>query len=124
MWTFRFQIVHDLVGIAGLLLVVLLLVLVHYIPILLTDYGPLSLSASRLFNAGITIVATLFTSLVSSRIQHSLMRSLEGRLRGLGEISGETDNHEGLERHVAMRRLDRQWRGVLGIDNRFREAGK
>ncbi len=115
MGSFRFQITHDLIGIVVLLLVTSLVLVVHHTSILLTDFGPLSLSTSRLFNAGITVTATLFASLVSARIRHGLMRSLEARLRRMGTATDAEDRYDP-GRELELKRLDRQWRGVLGID--------
>ncbi len=122
MVSFRFQIAHDLIGIVGLLLVSGLIVLVHQVPILLTDHGPLSLTASRLFNAGITIIAILFTNLVIARIRHGFIRSLEARLRDIDvstimtvDSYGDPEEHTA-SRNAALKRLDRRWRGVLGIN--------
>ncbi len=122
MVSFRFQITHDLLGIGGLLFVTGLILAVHGTPILLTDYGPLSLSASRLFNAGITIIAAMFTDFIGARIRNGLMRSLESRLRDIGEIL-KANQCGNLDKNVALRKIDRQWRGVLGIDSVLEKPG-
>ncbi|CEI65581.1 unnamed protein product [Fusarium venenatum] len=60
--------------------------------------------------AAITDIATLFTSVVKSRIQHGFMRHLEAPLRS---ISNATEAEQLLQRRL----LDRNWRGLVQIIN-------
>ncbi|KAF4949166.1 hypothetical protein FGADI_9082 [Fusarium gaditjirri] len=59
--------------------------------------------------AAITAIATLFTSVVKSRIQHGFMRHLEAPLRSISSASEA-------EQLVQRRLLDRKWRAVLRIE--------
>jgi len=112
----RLQILIDLVAMGGLLLAIGLMTVVHFVPILLTSSGSLSVTASRLLNAGVTIAASLLSATVASRIQKALIRSLETPLRKIGEDLSHESQSDGSRELVAISKLESDWRGTLRID--------
>ncbi|KAH7156042.1 hypothetical protein EDB81DRAFT_785922 [Dactylonectria macrodidyma] len=82
------------------------------------------------FIAGITVVATIFTSFVKGRVQHGFMRGLEKDLRSicdhpepaqLPQPSSKPSLWEKLQERLnrqpsQQELLDRRWRGILGIE--------
>lgn len=113
------QIATDLATLAGLLLVIALTIWVHYIPVLLTTSGVMSLRSQYTMRVIVSILATLFTALVNSRLQHGFLRGLETRLRALSG-SVEKQSTSGTERDdtvsMDLESIDREWRAALSID--------
>ncbi|KAL2692557.1 hypothetical protein Neosp_002967 [[Neocosmospora] mangrovei] len=72
---------------------------------------------------GVTVAATLFTSVVKGRVQHGLMRGLEAELRSISNSSEPekpsipTPWWKFKKRQPSVQELlDRKWRGTLAID--------
>ncbi|KAF9771905.1 hypothetical protein IL306_010431 [Fusarium sp. DS 682] len=68
--------------------------------------------------AGVTFLATIYTSVVKGRVQHGLMRFLEKDLRSLVNYSDVEKDSRTRMKHVRSPQevLDTSWRGVLVID--------
>ncbi|KAF4440394.1 hypothetical protein F53441_12342 [Fusarium austroafricanum] len=97
------QVAYDLVVIICLIALIPVMIWVTLTSPIIPRTTPSSIVAA------ITAIATLFTSVVKSRIQHGFMRHLEAPLRSIG-------NTPDAEQLAQRRLLDRKWRGVLGIE--------
>ncbi|CAJ0552271.1 Ff.00g062500.m01.CDS01 [Fusarium sp. VM40] len=97
------QVAYDLVVITCLVILIPGMIWVILASPIITQTTP------SFIVAAITAIATLFTSVVKSRIQHGLMRHLEAPLRSI-------NNAPEAEQLVQRRLIDRKWRAVLRIE--------
>lgn len=118
MYSARKQSVVDALVILGLLLINIILITIHFTSPTLA-IGPLSSQTSTLLRVGVTVAATIFMIVVSKRLQHSLLRTLEDRLQKLSSGSGGnfTSNEQvDCRERDTLERLNREWRATLRID--------
>ncbi|KAI8632727.1 hypothetical protein F5Y19DRAFT_491367 [Xylariaceae sp. FL1651] len=110
---------RDIAFLLGLVFIIILIIWIHESSPYLT-IGTLSTTKTRILTAGVTITATIFTSLVGSQIQNGLIRSIEDRLQSIQDephmiqdpTSAGDDHHQ-----VFMRELEQVWRSILKIDS-------
>ncbi|KAI1322599.1 hypothetical protein F5Y16DRAFT_415845 [Xylariaceae sp. FL0255] len=112
------EIAKDVAVMGGLVFIIGVIIHVHVVPIYLTT-GSLSTTDSRILTVGVTAAATVFTSLVISRIKTGFLRSLEDRFQSIPEnphfiqdpnVPG--DDH--YQEHIRV--LEREWRSMLAIE--------
>lgn len=96
--------------------VIILLITVHLTSPKLTVAGELPSQTLRILTVGVTVGSTLFTMLVSSRIQHGLLRSLEAPIRDVGVRSQLREDRQ-KDAQPSLAELDTKWRGALRIGN-------
>ncbi|KAM0420340.1 hypothetical protein ACHAPT_011882 [Fusarium lateritium] len=111
---------------ADLAVIILLIALVPLMAWVILAEPPIPQQVPSYFIAGVTVSATLFTSIVKSRIQHGLMRDLEHQLRNIRSSPEPITPSEGLAyrmpcwartRPSQQELLDIKWRATLGIDS-------
>jgi hypothetical protein len=77
----------------------------------LTDSGPLSFKSHTIMIIGITILATIFSLIVTSRMRHLFLRNINATLTNMAR------RPEDASIDTEFKRLDRRWRGILSIDS-------
>lgn len=118
------KIFQDVLALISLLGVMAIVLWIHFSQPLLTRSGPLPSSTTKYMVTGITILATLFTQFVSGRIRYLFLRSFETSLRNMPGPQQAVGPLPGQGRSEAIEKLDRKWRGALGIDSLFLEKLK
>ena len=78
----------------------------------LTDSGPLSSKSHTIMIIGITILATIFSLIVTSRMRHLFLQNVNATLTNMARRPEDAiiDTEE-------LKRLDRRWRCILSIDS-------
>lgn len=106
------SLIANVFTLIGLIAVMILIVSVTLSTPYLTNSGPLSPQSHTVMIVGITILATIFSLTVTSRVRHLLLRNINVALTDMARNPdlANTDTEE-------FKRLDRRWRGILSIDS-------
>lgn len=121
-----YQVTSDILTMLSIIGVIAVLISVHFTSPRLTDAGDLPPQKLRFLTVGVTIGATLFTMLVSGRMQQAFLRSLENPIRKIGlddPLTFSTGQIDGSHQkdtqwqQLSLAEIDKRWRGALRIDN-------
>lgn len=104
--------VANLLALLGLLCVISLVTTIQLTRPLITESGYLSSTLHTGLVVIVTILATIFSALIASRLRHLLLNNLDMQIRKTTNLLRGTPVSES-----DLSRLDRRWRGVLSIDS-------